>query len=177
MGRFGTAWNAFWQILRNPEAAAAWTRLRTGAPLAAPSPPAPTPAVEETPGPTLAADAVYTLVLLQREGRLVDFLLEDIDRYEDAQVGAAVRQIHAGCRRVLVEAFGVVPLREAQEDASVEVPAGFDAASTRLTGRVAGAPPFRGTLRHRGWRAARIRLPERHAKLDPTVICPAEIEI
>src|SRR5207253_6846543 len=35
--------------------------------------------------------AVQLLAILQREGRLLDFLQEDVDGYADAQIGAAVR--------------------------------------------------------------------------------------
>ena len=41
--------------------------------------------------------AVQILAALQREGRLIDFLEEDLSAYEDAQIGAAVRNIHQGC--------------------------------------------------------------------------------
>src|SRR5690606_38389504 len=47
------------------------------------------------------ATATQLLAVLQRDGRLVDFLMEDIAPYGDAQVGAAVRSVHAGCRQVL----------------------------------------------------------------------------
>src|SRR4051812_11002446 len=45
--------------------------------------------------------AVQPLALLQREGRFVDFAREDLAGYTDAQIGAAARDVHAGCRRVL----------------------------------------------------------------------------
>src|SRR5581483_11898321 len=48
-----------------------------------------------------SAEPLRLLTLLQREGRLVDFLLEDIQAYDDAQVGAAVRDIHQKCQAAL----------------------------------------------------------------------------
>jgi hypothetical protein len=44
-------------------------------------------------------------------------------------------------------------------------------------GNVHGAPPYRGTLRHRGWRAAGLTLPELVGGHDPSVLAPAEVEL
>jgi hypothetical protein len=117
------------------------------------------------------------LVVLQREGRLIDFLFEDISGYPDAQVGAAVRQIHRTCREALVETFGVEPVRTENDGTRVRLDADFDPRAVRVVGRLTGAPPFQGTLRHHGWRVSRVKFPARHATLDPAIICPAEFEI
>lgn len=171
---FGTAWKAFWQILGSKELAEKWTQLMAGE-----DQPAEGSVRELAPSPVEDehGDAVYTLVLLQREGRLVDFLLEDMDAYQDAQIGAAVRQIHANCRKVLKEHFAIEPIRPEGEGEQVEIPPSFDPRQIRIIGKPAGDPPFSGAIRHHGWRAAKVSLPERHAKLDPTVICPAEVEV
>jgi hypothetical protein len=139
-------------------------------------------AVAEEAAPTAGKPAVPTsdaalrlLALLQQEGRLVDFLLEDIGPYDDSQVGAAVRSIHAGCRSVLEERVQLERILEGEDGAVVEVPAGFDAAAIRVTGNVAGTPPFRGTLQHSGWRAVKIALPD--SSTDPRVVAPAEVEV
>jgi hypothetical protein len=125
------------------------------------------------PGP----GALQLLGLLQREGRLVDFLSEDIDGYDDASIGAAVRDIHKGCKKVLSEAFGVEPVLQADEDEAVTVDTGFDPARIRLVGNVTGSGPFKGTLRHHGWRAARVSLPALNDGLDATIVAPAEVEL
>ncbi len=121
--------------------------------------------------------AVALLAVLQREGRLIDFIREDIAEYSDAQVGAAVRSIHASCRRVLDEHLALEPVRTEDEGARVLVETGFDASAVRLTGNVSGKPPFRGVLRHRGWRTRRVDLPADPASQDPTIVAPAEVEI
>jgi len=178
MGRFATAWKAFWGILRSPQRAADWQAL-VGKPPAEEEE-SPAGKVEEAkpePETGLSGDAVYTLVLLQREGRLVDFLQENIEGYSDAQVGAAVRQIHANCRKVLDKNFGVAPVREEQENGAVDVPPSFDPRHVRLLGNPSGEPPFQGVLKHRGWRATKVDFPQRHAKLDPAIIQPAEVEV
>ena len=46
-----------------------------------------------------------------------------------------------------------------EEGSPVEVPPGFDAGRYRLTGNVAGDPPFHGRLAHHGWEAAEVQLP------------------
>ncbi len=131
---------------------------------------------EVPPKPSPAA-ALQLLVLLQREGRLVDFLQEDLDAYSDAQIGAAVRSIHQGCRKALLEHLSLKPVIAEPEGQEVTVPEGFDPAAIRLTGHVVGSPPFKGILRHRGWRASRLELPERTPGQDPAIIAPAEVEI
>jgi len=121
--------------------------------------------------------AVQVLAVLQREGRLLDFLSENIDTYSDGQIGAAVRDIHRGCRKALAEHVKVAPIRPEPDEAVVRIPAGHDASQVRLIGQVSGRPPFEGTLRHHGWRSTHINLPDIPAGHDPTVICPAEVEI
>jgi hypothetical protein len=121
--------------------------------------------------------AVQLLALFQREGRLVDFLREDIQPYEDTQIGAAVREIHKACRQVLAEHLTLEPVLNGQEGDEVTIPAGFDPSAIRLTGNVSGEPPFRGSLRHTGWRAAQVKLPAQPAGQDPKIVAPAEVEI
>jgi hypothetical protein len=134
------------------------------------------PAIAEAAGPGGTPD-LRVLALFQREGRLLDFLKEDIDDYEDAQVGAAVRAIHKGCRKVLAEHLDLEPIRTEREGASIEVPPGFDPGSIRLIGNVRGSPPFRGALKHHGWRVSGARLPQAPAGQDPRVLAPAEVDV
>ena len=121
--------------------------------------------------------ALQLLSLLQREGRLVDFVQQDILAFSDADVGAAARVVHEGCRRALQRVTELAPVRDEKEGHSVTVPPGFDATSLVLTGNVSGTPPFHGTLRHRGWRARGFSLPEIIGEMDLTVIAPAEVEL
>jgi len=145
--------------------------------------PAPAPAESKKaapppspPKPTTDA-AVQLLSLFQREGRLVDFLREDIQPYDDSQIGAAVREIHKACRQVLTEHLTLEPVLNGQEGDEVTVPKGFDPSAIRLTGNVSGEPPFHGSLRHAGWRATQVKLPAQPAGQDPKIVASAEVEI
>ncbi len=133
-------------------------------------------AAQPAPAPPFAS-ALQLLGLLQQEGRLIDFLEEDIDAYSDAQVGAAVRSIHAGCRKALHDRMHIERIYTQDDGATIEVPAGFAPGTVRLTGNVRGQPPFRGTLQHGGWRASRVVLPDPPPGHDPAILAPAEVEI
>ncbi|MDA0839421.1 MAG: DUF2760 domain-containing protein [Planctomycetota bacterium] len=122
-------------------------------------------------------EAVHLLALLQREGRLVDFLREDIQQFQDAQIGAAARSVHEGCAKVLADYFSVEPVMKEGEGDPVIVPKGFDPSAVKLVGQVTGDPPFKGTLAHHGWKASRAELPERPEGQDKTVIGQAEVEV
>jgi hypothetical protein len=125
----------------------------------------------------LHASGLFVLSLLQREGRLLDFIEEDITTASDANVGAAARIVHAGCRKVLDQYVPLLPVLEAAEGTRVTVPQGFDANRIRLVGNVAGSPPFSGSLKHHGWLTQDVRLPEVPDALDTTVLAPAEVEL
>ena len=117
------------------------------------------------------------LALLQRDGRLVDFLSEDISPYPDGQLGAAVRSIHTSCRQVLDRYVKLEPIISSEEDQPVTVPVGFDPAAIKLVGTVTGESPIRGLLRHRGWRVTEVNLPSLPQGSGRTVVAPAEVEV
>ena len=169
MSKFTTAWKAFWSILKSQEKADAWNALDTSHAL---EPPA-----SEPTAPTTSSEAVHALAILQRESRLIDFLMEDISECDDEQIGAAVRKIHDDAHEALVKYFDIAPIQNAPEGDTVSVPASFDNRRIRLTGKPAGEPPYKGTLVHRGWRAANVNLPVSSAAVDASVIAPAEIEV
>jgi hypothetical protein len=156
------------RVLGNASLAAKVVALETPAAIEKPIEPAP----EKTHAAGLAV-----LALLQREGRLIDFLQEDVSSFSDADIGAAARVVHTGSRKVLNQYLTLEPVLKDSEGATVSVPAGFDAQRIRLTGNIAGQPPFRGTLKHHGWVATAIKLPTVSSALDPKVIAPAEVEL
>ncbi|MDN7608662.1 DUF2760 domain-containing protein [Burkholderia multivorans] len=185
-GRLSLAVGTFFSVLGNREFAANVLRLRDGAA----APVAPTPAAAPAPAPAPAAKApapelreaspqaaLQLLGLLQRDARFIDFVEEDIVGYSDADIGAAARLVHDGCRATLREHFTIVPVRDEAEGSRVTLPAGFDATAVRVTGNVVGSAPFTGTVSHRGWRVADVRLPKLTGSHDASVIAPAEVEL
>jgi len=134
--------------------------------------PAPKPAVE-----VRASDgAVQILSLLQRDSRLIDFLMEDITAYSDDQVGAAVRNLHDQSQQTLSKYLALRPIIDGVEGTNTRVPA-TDPAAVKLLGNVpADGKAAQGILRHKGWRVEKIELP----KLVPSqasILAQAEIEI
>ncbi|HMN27339.1 MAG TPA: DUF2760 domain-containing protein [Caldilineaceae bacterium] len=143
-----------------------------------PRPTAPAVTTAAEPAPSATAGAIQILAILQRQGRLIDFLQEDLTQYEDAQIGAAVRSVHEASQKALGEYVKLKPIFDEYEGATVTVPPGFDARQVRLSGNVVGDPPFKGELRHRGWRVVQIDLPQQRSDAgQEMVVAPAEVEI
>lgn len=168
--RLGVGFRCFFSILFHGNLPAElWQRI-TGS--------ASSSAKEDSPSTPVSFDrAVQMLSLMQRDGRLIDFLAENIAGYPDAQLGAAVRAIHESCRSVLNHYVQLEPVLDSEEDRPVIVQAGFEPGSIKLTGNVAGVPPIRGVLRHKGWRVKEINLPPLPHGSDRMVVAPAEVEL
>ncbi len=120
---------------------------------------------------------LHLISLLQREGRLIDFFAEDLSSFDDAQIGGAVREIHATCRKVVEKSLSLKPVIDNIEGETVSVQPGFDPGAVKLVGNVTGDPPFSGVLRHRGWQAGKTEVPTLSGSQDPSIIAPAEVEI
>jgi hypothetical protein len=186
--RLWLCWVAFFRVLFDPAFAGHVARLRQGVPaLPEPEPARPAPRELGEPRPQTgkpkAADgggeraALQLLALLQREGRLIDFIQQDVSAFGDAEVGAAARVVHEGCRKALGGLGGVAPIRAEAEGSHVELDTSFDAKAVKLVGDVQGSGPYRGVLRHKGWRAVSLTLPELVGDHDPHVLAPAEVEL
>ncbi|WP_370525787.1 DUF2760 domain-containing protein [Methylococcus sp. BF19-07] len=153
-----------------------------------PAPAAPTPGAVKAPEPVVKKEtvvlkettpdaALQLLALLQKEARFIDFVQENIAHYSDAEIGAAARVVHEGCRKVIGQVFDLAPVRNETEGSRLTLPKGFDAASVRLAGNVVGEPPFTGTLVHRGWKVENIRLPKVAEGHDIRILAQAEVEL
>lgn len=193
--RLWLAFLCFWRVLVSRDFARAvlpaseaydngtLAQLPAGGPTSAAALPRPveTPKAPEKPAPLPPerehAPALALLAMLQREGRFVDFLQENVAAYPDADVGAAARIVHEGCRKVLGQYLSLSPVLPQSEGDRVTVPAGFDANRIRLTGNVAGQPPFSGSLKHHGWVTSEVRFPTVSTAMDPRVLAPAEVEL
>ena len=137
----------------------------------------PPPTPEPPPENTAEAEIVAFFALLQEKGRLVDFLMEDLASYEDAEIGAAARVVHEGCKQVLQEHFKIHPISVAEEGSQITVPAGFAADEYRLVGKLSGDPPFTGKLVHKGWQTDIVKLPRLVDARRLPAIAPAEVEL
>ncbi len=127
------------------------------------------PAPKPQAGP--ADGAVQILSILQRDARLIDFLMEDISAYSDEQVGAAVRDVQEQSRTSLTRYLKLAPVIDGVEGTYTKA----DVPGVKFIGNVpaSGKAPG-GTLRHKGWRADQVDLPS----LPPgNVLAPAELEV
>lgn len=158
------AMKAFWKALKDP---------KTAQDFVAP------PLAIECQKDEKQQDSAHLRLLshLQHSGRLVDFLLEDLDSFDDAQVGAAVREIHRGCRKCLDEMISVKPVLDDAEGTSIKIPKDYDVTRIKVVGKVIGEPPYSGVIVHRGWQARKKSLPKQTIYDGGDVITPAEVEI
>ncbi len=136
-----------------------------------------TPKAEEKPQAPVDHSALQLLSLLQQEGRLIDFLYEDVSEYQDADIGAAARVIHQGSQKVLKQYFTLSPIRTEEEESRITLDAGFNTQEIQLTGNVTGSAPFTGTLVHKGWRVDQTNLPVVAEGHDCNIIAKAEVEL
>jgi hypothetical protein len=164
--RVKLAFAAFFTILFKGRLPAA---LQTSAP---PPPSAVSAPVNDSPD-----RAIQMLALLQRDGRLIDFLMEDLGAYSDAQIGTAVRDVHAGCRRALDHYVALESILDGREGEQTRVAQELDSAAIRLVGNVTGRPPFHGTLLHRGWRTSHVELPPLGPNASRRIVAQAEVEV
>ena len=143
--------------------------------------PAPEPVV--APPPLIAknqaeAEVVAFLGILQEKGRFVDFLMDDIAAYGDAQVGAAARVVHQGCHSALKEHFEIAPVSKEKEGSTITIPSDESRSNFRLSGKIEGEGPFSGKLVHKGWKTERVKLPRVIADESMLpAIAPAQVEI
>jgi len=171
--RIGLAFRCFFNLLFSGElSSAALAKLGLVKRAAAPAARAAAPAAVRTP----ADGALQILGILQRDSRLVDFLMEDIDGSADEQVGAAVRDIHKKGRESLQRYVWLEPVIDGVEGTFVKAPSA-DPNVVKFVGNVPAKPPAGGTLQHKGWRAAKVDLPALGTGQDAAIIAPAEIEI
>jgi hypothetical protein len=171
LGRIWLAIRSFFSILFSgslPEDALTTLGLtRRGAPKQTASAPA---------APRPSDGALQMLSILQRDARLVDFIMEDIVAYTDDQVGAAVRGLHDQARESLARYVKLEPVIDGVEGTFTK-PALSDPAAVKFVGNVPAGKPSGGLLRHKGWRAGKIDLPPLNPKQDSSILAPAEIEV
>lgn len=184
--RFYLAWSLIFSLLFDGLLAARVARAVSSPAELPPAPePQEKPPVESKPveskpvipPPPTPEPALQLLALFQREGRLIDFLEQDLKGFGDAEISAVARVVHDGCQRALHGHAKVAPIRAEEEGASVTIAEGYSPAEIKLSGNVSGSAPYRGKVQHRGWRATELTLPTPVAGHDASVLAPAEIEL
>ncbi len=138
------------------------------------------PAPESPPPPLTQTDvtpALTLLALLQREGRFIDFIEQDVTTFSDADIGAAARVVHEGCRKALHQSSKITALRTEEEGTTVTITENETKADVKLLGNLTGKPPYRGKLEHRGWRVKDLVLPVPTKHNDASVVAPAEVSL
>lgn len=183
--RLGLALRAFWKALFDRAAAERMALALDSAaetPAALPDPSKQVSDVSEKarPTPTPSAPtqnpAITLLATLQRDARLIDLIHEDLDQYQDAQVGAAARPCLKQCRQSLERVLKVTKLVDASESDSVSIPPGSSATRYRWIGEAAAEEGGSAKLIHPGWQAASIELPQWNGVAeDAMVIAPAQV--
>jgi hypothetical protein len=172
--RLALAFAVFFRLIGNAVFAQRVQRLTSGEPIEREAP-EPQPAAKLHSAPP--ESALQLLGLLQREARLMDFLMEDMSGYADAEIGAAARVVHDQCRSAITSHMRVERIRSEAEGTPVTVASGFSATEVHLVGQLAGEAPFKGVLKHAGWRATAIELPKLTEGHDVSVLAPAEVEL
>ena len=125
-----------------------------------------------------APDAAFQILfLLQKEGRLLDFLSEDLSEIDDAALGGAIRPIHESLKKILDDRLVVEPVLPNVEGDEVSLGETVDPDRIKLTGNVSPKGPYKGVLVHRGWKLKECKLPELVSGWTSDVIVPAEVEI
>lgn len=139
----------------------------------------PKPAPAPAPKPPARSDAITLLATLQREARALDFFKEPITDYTDAQIGAAVRDVHRQTADVLERMFALRPLLDASEGSTVAVPDNADANRFKLTGNVVpNSKDVSGELMHHGWAATKCDIAKWTGQdADANVVAAAEVEV
>jgi hypothetical protein len=162
MGKLGNAFNAFFAVLKGETAQQQETQNVKE----------PTVNTEQ-----ISSDAVcHILSLLQREGRLIDFLKEDITNFSDEQVGHAVREIHKNCNKMLSDYIVISPvISDKNEGDNLTLSADeYNPKKIKLLGNVPEEAPYTGRIQHKGWRIESINLPKRQTTDDERIIYQAE---
>lgn len=174
--RLWLSWACFFRVLFDGQFAARVAALRDrGAAETLPAPSAGATPIAASPSASPERGALQLLSLLQREGRFVDFVEQEVTAFSDADVGAAARVVHEGCRRALHAHARIASVRGEAEGAALTLERASN--DVKLVGNVAGSAPYRGVLRHRGWRVEELKLPTLIGAHDPKLVAPAELEL
>lgn len=124
--------------------------------------------------PPKRSDALTLISSLQREARLLDLIMEPLDQFEDAQIGAAAREVLRDSRKTLERMFAIAPVANVEEGDSLEIPESPSPSKYRLVG---SATARKGLVTHRGWQATKIEIPKwTGMSSEALMLAPIEVE-
>lgn len=177
--RIGLAFRAFFKAMFDQQAAERMALALDEDPTPAlthqPKPEQPETAPKPKPAAPAQNPAITLLATLQRDARLIDLIHEDLDQYQDAQVGAAARPCLKQCRQSLDRMLKIEKLFDAAENESVPVEADASPARVRWVGETTSTSGS-AKLVHPGWKATTADLPQWSGEAgDANVIAPAQV--
>ncbi len=121
--------------------------------------------------------AKQLLKILQKQGRLLDFLTQNIDQFNDKEVANAAKVVHRGCNRALKKHCIIKAIYDTNENTNITLNPNFDRSKVNLTGNHHIKSPIKGILIHKGWQIESLSLPTLTEKANPDILQPAEIEV
>lgn len=176
----GVAFRAFFAALFNRNSAERLRLALSDAPVDKKLPlpaTAVAPAVKTPTKPALPtrSEALTLLSTLQRESRLLDLVHESLDEFDDAQIGAAAREVLRDCNKSLTRMFAIEPLATSPEGETIPLTGESSPARLRRVGKSQGDS---GVIAHRGWQATRCELPNWSGQAsDALIIAPVEVDV
>jgi hypothetical protein len=119
--------------------------------------------------------SLLLLSLMQREARLIDFLMEDITEYSNEQVGAAIRDVHKKASGILKRCYD--PIALVAQEGEVDLEVAYNAEVWDVSGKIPQAGSFKAEVIHSGWMAQKLELPVWKGSLaNRMLISPAQAE-
>ncbi|MEO8268114.1 MAG: DUF2760 domain-containing protein [Aureliella sp.] len=173
----GVAFRAFFAALLNRASAERLKRALSDATVEKKLPTPDVPATKTPVKPTqpIRSEALTLLSTLQRESRLLDLVHESLDEFDDAQIGAAAREVLRDCNKSLTRMFAIEPLAISPEGEIIPLAGETSPARLRRVGKSQGNS---GTVAHRGWQATRCELPSWSGQAsDVLIIAPVEVDV
>ena len=136
---------------------------------------------QEIGAPNAAIDgtesAKQLLSILQKRGRLLDFLAQNLDHYDNEQVATVARVVHDQCKKALDSYCTLMPIYDDKENHEITLEENYDKYSVELTGNVAQSKHFKGRLIHQGWKVKKMHLPNVAEEANLDILQPAEVEV
>ena len=117
---------------------------------------------------------------MQSRGRILDFVMTDIHKLSDPQVGAASRVVHQGLRELMDDYFSVKPISSLEEGRMIPLHEEDLGRTVKLLQSRGETVPREGRLLHKGWQASQVKLPQSQRQEqgnERMVLALAEVDV